>query len=223
MIFAGIVAGGTGNRIGADIPKQFLDLDGKPIIIHTAQKFLSHPLVDKLIIGVHPDWTEHMEELNRKYLNSAALITPGGAERNDTIVRIIRCAFANGGEMEDILLTHDAVRPFVTERMITDSINAMDTCEICTTAVPATDTIVVSEDGESVSDFPLRKTMFCVQTPQTFKMQRFLEMLSLVPEEERALITDACKLFHMNGITVRLIKGDASNIKITYPSDLKKC
>ena len=152
---------------------------------------------------------------------SSVIITSGGSDRNDTIVNIIRCAYENGAADDDILLTHDAVRPYVTEKMISDSITAMNDCEICTAAVPATDTIVVSQDGDTVSEFPLRKTMYCVQTPQTFRIGAFLEMLSLVSPEEKALITDACKLFHMNGKSVKLISGDASNIKITYPSDLK--
>ena len=162
-----------------------------------------------------------MQELNEKYLNSAAVITSGGADRNDTIVNIIECAKRNGASDNDIMLTHDAVRPFVTERMISDSIAAMDDCIICTTAIPATDTIVVSEDGETAVDFPLRRTMFCVQTPQTFRIGKFMEMLSKIPLEERANITDACSLFHRNGIKVRLIKGDSANIKLTYPSDMK--
>ena len=221
MITAGIVAGGTGSRMGADIPKQFLELRGKPVIIHTAEVFLKHSKVDKVIIGVHPEWTGYMQELNEKYLNSAAVITSGGADRNDTIVNIIECAKRNGASDNDIMLTHDAVRPFVTERMISDSLAAMDDCIICTTAIPATDTIVVSEDGETAVDFPLRRTMFCVQTPQTFRIGKFMEMLSKIPLEERANITDACSLFHRNGIKVRLIKGDSANIKLTYPSDMK--
>lgn len=223
MAAAAIVAGGIGSRMGnTALPKQFLELCGKPVIIHTIEGFLKHPNIEYVIVGINPDWHDYMQKLAEKYFSSSVYITDGGMDRNGTIENIIRFAKASlSASDDDILLTHDAVRPFVTEKMISDSIAAMNECEICTAAIPATDTIIVSEDGQTADSFPLRKTIYQVQTPQTFRLGSFMKMLSSLNVEERAAATDACRLFHDNGKEVRLIEGSASNIKITYPTDLK--
>ena len=222
MAIAGIVAGGTGSRMGSDIPKQFLDLDGKPVIIHTIEAFLKHEKIRMVIVGVNPEWTDHMRGLAEQYFNGGVYITPGGADRNGTIMNIISYAKESLSCSDDeIILTHDAVRPFVTKKMIDDSIAAMDSCDICTAAVAATDTMAVSENGVFVSDFPVRSTMFRVQTPQTFRTGDFIGMLDSVSIDDREKITDACKLFHMNGKKVRLIEGSERNIKLTFPSDFE--
>lgn len=222
MATAAIVAGGKGTRMGGDIPKQFMELCGKPVIIHTIERFLKHQEVENVIVGINPHWHEYTEELVRKYFSGGVHITDGGADRNDTIVNIIKYAKEKLSAGDDeILLTHDAVRPFVTDRMISDSIAMMADCDICTAAITATDTMLVSADGITADDFPLRSTMFRVQTPQTFRIGGFIEMLDRVPTEQRAGITDACRLFHMNGKAVKLIRGDETNIKLTYPNDFR--
>ena len=120
MIFAGIVAGGTGTRMGASMPKQFLDLCGKPILIHTIERFLGIDKIDKIYIGVHPDWTEYCFDLIKKYdldLNKISIVV-GGSDRNSTVFNIINeIIFENGSSDDDIILTHDAVRPFINSRI----------------------------------------------------------------------------------------------------------
>lgn len=220
MAVAGIVAGGSGQRMGGSMPKQFMELCGKPVIIRTIEAFLQHADIESVIIGINPDWYDYMSALVQKDFRNGVYITKGGKDRNDTILNIIKYArntlHCNDNE---IILTHDAVRPFVTEKMISDSIAEMDRCEICTAAIAAVDTIVVSEDGENVCEFPPRNTMYQVQTPQTFRIGSFSEVYGNLTENEKKTVTDACKLFSLNGYRVRLIDGDRNNIKLTYPSD----
>ena len=148
MAIAGIVAGGTGSRMGSTVPKQFLPLCGRPVIVRTIEKFIGSEGIDAVIVGVNPDWYDHMQSLISEYFPAGVYAARGGADRSDTIVNIIRYAIDDLGYDEDeILLTHDAVRPFVTEKMISDSIDAMSHCEICTAAVGATDTMLISEHG----------------------------------------------------------------------------
>lgn len=222
MTAVGIVAGGTGSRMGAtDLPKQFLPLCGLPVIVHTARAFLSNDAIDSVIIGVNPDWYDFMKVLAEKYLSGNVFITKGGSDRNGTVENIIRCAVEKlSAEKDDIILTHDAVRPFVSDKMIADSIKAMEICDICTAAVPATDTMIVSENGLTADSFPLRSTLYNVQTPQTFRMGEFLDIMSSLTDDERKKATDVCRLYHEKGKKVYIIEGTASNIKITYPSDL---
>lgn len=207
--------------MGGKIPKQFMELNGKPVIVRTIETFLSHPKIDCVIVGINPDWHDYMSEISDRFFSGKKVfITDGGKDRNDTIMNII--SFAKNTlkkNADDIILTHDAVRPFVSSRIIDDSISAMEKYPICTAAVSATDTIIVSEDGICASDFPVRSTMFQVQTPQTFHMGDFENVYGNLSDDEKKNITDACKLFHMKGYDVKIIDGDRNNIKLTYPSD----
>lgn len=222
MAIAGIVAGGTGSRMGGAVPKQFMELCGKPVIVRTIEKFAGSRDIGAVIVGVNPDWYDHMLSLVGEYFPSGVYVTKGGADRSDTIVNIIRYASDVLGFADDeIILTHDAVRPFVTEKMISDSIEAMSCCEICTAAVGATDTMLISADGKTASEFPVRSTMYRVQTPQSFRMGQFVTMLGAVPQDRRSEITDACSVYHRLGIKVHIIQGGETNIKLTYPADFE--
>ena len=117
-------------------------------------------------------------------------------------------------------ITHDAVRPFVTYRIIEDNIKAAKEFGACDTVIPATDTIVESTDGNSVSSIPNRASLYQGQTPQSFKALKLKELYESLEESEKAILTDAAKIFVIKGETVSLVRGENSNIKITYPYDL---
>ena len=224
MILAGIVAGGTGTRMGGSLPKQFYDLNGKPVLIRTAACFLNHPRIDAVIIGIHPDWYEEAQRHLRQYFpdNPGIHLTCGGSDRNETVCHLISFAQKNlSCSDSDIILTHDAVRPFVTERMITESICAMEQYAVCTAVIPETDTVVVSQNGSTANDFPDRSTLFRVQTPQTFRVGSFLRLYQRMSTEERQRTTDVCRLYQSNGYEVGLISGEQTNIKLTYPLDIR--
>ena len=119
MIYAGILAGGTGTRMGiSNLPKQFLELGDRPILIHTIEKFVLEPSIEKIVVGVHGDWVSHAEDLVEKYLSlhkDRIIITKGGADRNTSIEKIIEAIDAYRPiTPEDIVITHDSVRPFIT-------------------------------------------------------------------------------------------------------------
>ena len=220
MIIVGIVAGGTGSRMGnGDLPKQFMELGGKPVFIYTAEKFIKQS--DFIIIGMNKEWLKMAEFLIEKFLPESKniFVTGGGADRNGTVKNII--AFAREKlkcKDDDIILTHDAVRPFVDERMISESVSAIEKCDICTVAVPATDTIAVSADGEFAEDFPDRSKMFLVQTPQTFDIQ-LLKRAFRQPYSES--FTDDASVVEAAGGRVVMVDGNRENIKLTTPFDLK--
>ncbi len=224
MNIAGIVAGGSGSRMGGNLPKQFFDLGGKPVIVHTIEHFLQSPQIDAVFIGVNSQWEDYMNQLKDKFFfnRKNIIVVQGGDDRNQTIMNLISAAKKQFDITDrDIILTHDAVRPFVTEKMIADSIEAMKDYQICTVAVPATDTIMVSNDGKTADTFPDRKTMYCVQTPQTFYIQQFESVYMALSDEEKAVATDVCGLYQRNGCNVGIVAGDVSNIKLTYPHDYK--
>ncbi len=122
---------------------------------------------------------------------------------------------------ETIIVTHDSVRPFVTHRIIEENIEYAQKYGACDTAVPATDTIVQSEDNIVISDVPERSKMYQGQTPQTFRLRKLKELYEGLTEAEKKILTDAAKIFVMKGEKVYLVEGEVSNIKITYPYDLR--
>lgn len=224
MVFGLVLAGGIGSRMGnVEKPKQYLNIAGKPIIIHTLEKFYVNDSFEKIIVLCPEQWVSHTKNLIRKYIGESDRIAviAGGSTRNETImngVRLIESEY----EVDDdtILLTHDSVRPFLTHRIIEENIRYAGQYGACDTVIPATDTIVQSEDGEIISQVPERNKMYQGQTPQTFRLKKLKELYMGLTEEEKAILTDAAKIFVMKGEKVYLVEGEVSNIKITYPYDL---
>lgn len=225
MIFGAILAGGIGSRMNiADMPKQFLMLGSKPIIIHTIEKFLMCSRFDKIYVGVHPDWLLHMSDLIGKYnLDAEKLVcVAGGKDRNETIFNIIRHIKENYGvDGDDIIVTHDSVRPFVTSRIIEENIDAALDFGACDTVISAMDTIVVSENGNAIANIPNRKFMYQGQTPQSFKINLLFDLYNDLSDEEKAVLTDACKICVVRNYPVHLVAGEVSNMKITTVTDYK--
>ena len=226
MIFGAILAGGTGTRMNlSTMPKQFLDLCGKPIIVHTVERYLKCERMDAVFLGVHADWIDYTKELIEKYLPEKASqvhIITGGVDRNDTLFRLIDAIEeVYGASDENVVLTHDSVRPFVTRRMLEENIEAVYKHGAVNTVSPAIDTIVVSDDGQTISDVPERATMFLGQCPQTFRISQLKQVYASLTEQERKTLTEATKIYTMKGLPVYLVKGDVSNIKITTPADYR--
>lgn len=221
--YAFILAGGTGTRMGADLPKQFLEVCGRTILSYTVEVFLNTDSIDRVIILTPSEYYDKAEELLKsEFPNEEGYdIVQGGELRNDTIMNGIKHVKRNYHYDEDtVIITHDAVRPFVTEDIISNNMKAMESYIACDTVIPATDTIVESVDHKVVSAIPMRQNLFQGQTPQTFKMLGFERMYNSLGEEEKQALTDAVKVFVEAGEKVALVPGDTSNIKITYPFDL---
>ncbi|MBQ6997412.1 MAG: 2-C-methyl-D-erythritol 4-phosphate cytidylyltransferase [Oscillospiraceae bacterium] len=224
MIFGAILAGGTGTRMNlTTMPKQFLPLGDKPILIHTIARYLKCEKIDAVIVGVHADWVEYTNGLLEQYLpgakNRVKVIT-GGTDRTDTMLRLLNAIEQTyGASNEHIVLTHDGVRPFFTQRMLEENIAAVYEYGAVNTVSPAIDTIVVSEDGKTISSVPNRATMFLGQCPQTFRVSQLKAVYNSLTEEERKTLTEATKIYTMRGLPVYLVQGAASNIKITTPAD----
>lgn len=225
MIFAAILAGGIGSRMGGtDTPKQFLTLGNKPVIVHTIEKFVINDKIDKIIVLTPQNFISHTNHLIEKYIpnNEDIIVIEGGKTRNDTLMNSVNYIEENFGiDDEAIILTHDSVRPFVTHRIIEDNIDAARKYGACDTVIPATDTIVESINGQTIESIPVRDYYYQGQTPQSFKINKLYNLINSLTEEESKILTDACKIFTLKDEEVHLVKGEVTNIKITYPYDLK--
>ncbi|MFQ7410787.1 MAG: D-ribitol-5-phosphate cytidylyltransferase [Coprobacillus cateniformis] len=225
MIYAEILAGGKGTRMGnTEMPKQFLLLGNKPIFIHTVEQFLLNRRVDKILICCPEQWMAYTRDTLKKYHADMerVFVVKGGTTRNETILN--GCTFIEknfGLNNDDIILTHDAVRPFINQRIIDDNIDGTLKYGAVDTVVEAFDTIVRSADGEVITDIPVRSEMYQGQTPQSFNIKLLMSFFDSLTNEEKEILTDACKALVIKGNDVHLIKGEVYNMKITTQHDLK--
>lgn len=224
MNFAGILAGGKGTRMGkTDLPKQFLMLGEKPIIIHTVEQFLVADKIDYIVVAVPETWINYTKDIIDKYCKDDRItVIKGGNTRNETVSNI--CNYINENftiNKEDIIVTHDAVRPFITQRIINDNIEKCLEYGATDTVIPATDTIVEAEDNTVISNIPIRDVMYQGQTPQSFNILEFIEISKSLTEEEKNILTDAAKIYVIKNKKVGLVMGELYNMKITTMYDLK--
>ena len=220
-----IVAAGTGSRMGVQVmPKQFLPVGGMPILAHTLKRFDSATVVDHIVLVIRPEDRERCETLIAEHgIAKAITIVDGGKERQDSVLRGLRAA----PPQTEIVLIHDAVRMFVTEEMLHESIDAARHIGASVVAVPAKDTIKEAVDSANGAHnrWPLvaktynRRLLWQIQTPQTFQYQLILDCY------ERAIAegfdaTDDAMMAEYSGHPVALVTGSYRNIKITTPDDL---
>lgn len=213
-----LLAGGSGSRFGADRPKQFLEMEGCTILEHTIRAFHNSSQIDEIIIITRADFVEEVQHISAQY-PKVSHVRPGGKERyHSTLSALEVCTDA-----DDILLVHDAVRPFVSEAIIQRCVQAMETYDAVGVAMPSTDTIVrVNQDECIVQTLP-RNELRNMQTPQAFHQRILRQAFDLGLQDPDFQPTDDCSVVmrYMPQIPVKIVLGEATNIKITYPSDLK--
>lgn len=225
MAYAAVLAGGIGSRMGnKDLPKQYMTINGKPILVRSVEQFVKHPEIDYVLVLTPSDWVDYTKDLLQEYhlYGDVPLeVISGGASRNDTLYNAISFLEDRFTLTEDaVFVTHDAVRPFVTETMISANIAAVKEHGACGTCIPSTDTIVVSPDGLQITDIPDRSNLYQMQTPQSFRPLTLKALMDSLTPEEAEVLTDGCKIYLLKGQPVVFVPGDVTNIKITYPSDL---
>lgn len=224
-VYGVVLAGGKGTRMGnVEKPKQFMEVGGKPIIIHTIEKFVVCQEFDKILVLSPKQWINHTQDLIKKFIPSCdnVIVLEGGSTRNETIMNAIKYIDEQGClDEETIIVTHDSVRPFVTHRILEENVKYAKEYGACDTVIPATDTIVESTNNEFITEIPDRSKMYQGQTPQTFKAYMLRELYNSLTEDEKTVLTDACKILVLKGEKIHLVDGEVFNIKITYPYDLR--
>ena len=225
MVYGEILAGGSGSRMGnTDMPKQFLQLGDKPIILHTLEQFLINPKFDKIIVVCPKEWISYFNDLLKKYEIGEEKIdvVAGGSNRNESVIN--GCIFIKdkyGIKDGDIIVTHDAVRPFVTQRILDDNIKAAKKYGACDTVIPATDTIVISDNSKFLTEIPVRNDCYQGQTPQSFRIKDLLDTYNSLSFKEKNIMTDSCKIYTIKNKPVSIVIGELYNIKITTLYDFK--
>lgn len=222
MVVAAILAGGSGTRMGTSVPKQFLEIDSVPVIIRSINAFLRVKAVDCVIVSTGEDYIQLTEELIARYINTDKdiFVIRGGKTRSDTLLNVLTFMKERGVLEGSAVLTHDAVRPFINDRIIIENIEAAKKYGACNTCIPAVDTMLLSDDGEFISSVPDRSRLFHAQTPQSFDAKKLYELIMKIPEDDFRLLTDGCSVFTYHSEQVYMVRGENYNIKITFPEDL---
>jgi 2-C-methyl-D-erythritol 4-phosphate cytidylyltransferase len=219
-----ILAGGSGTRLKtAKSPKQFIELRGVPIIIRTIRGALTFG-VDEIIVAINPAYREFFVELLAKFdVDSDRIaIVDGGGERIDSIYNAVEYIRVTNEHIHEcsVILIHDAVRPFVKKSVVTECIENARKFGASITGVPAYDTMIYSENGETVESIPLRSALFHAQTPDAIRLPEFIKTLQSLTPDEKLSLTGTVHLSMRAGLKVAITHSDSSNMKITTDSDL---
>ena len=212
-----IPAGGTGRRMQGRTAKQYLHLNGLPILARTLDKFQRSEIIDAIFLVIPAADMEdvHAAIVERHGFTKVAKIFPGGRERQDSVWRGVSAV----DQDVDIVLIHDAVRPFISETLIRESITQADRRGAVVVAVPARDTVKICAEAERVSCTPQRHQVWLAQTPQTFRRE-IIKRAYEAAYRDGFYGTDDASLAERIGIDVTIIAGSYDNIKITTPDDL---
>lgn len=223
MNIAVIFAGGVGSRMNTKSrPKQFLDLNGKPIIIYTLELFDNHPEIDGIVIACVEDWIPFLKKMIKKFeINKVVSIVPGGKSGQESIYKGLVEAEKYAKECNDdksVVLIHDGVRPLITEETITDNISKVKECGSCITCVPSIETIVVNQ-GEGILSIPKRSDCLIARAPQSFYLKDIIDAHRRSQKENLPDFIDSCSMMSHYGYKLGIIMGPMENIKITTPTD----
>jgi len=220
-----IFAGGVGKRLNNGenrLPKQFLKINEKTIIIHTLELFQNNDLIDKIYIAIHPDYVDYMkEQVKHNYITKTAGIVEGGATGQESIYNALKLA-QKENPSQSLVLIHDGVRPNITNDVITRNIECASKNGNAITCTSCFETILVSENGTTPQHVPYRKHTYAAQAPQTFHLDEIIQAHETVRKTNPNYtdIVDSCTLFKSLGKPTYMIAGNRGNIKITTIEDL---
>jgi ribitol-5-phosphate 2-dehydrogenase (NADP+) / D-ribitol-5-phosphate cytidylyltransferase len=216
--YAIILAGGSGIRFGSEIPKQFVKIAGKLIIEHTIEVFEKHPLIDGIIIVTNPEYYTRLEEIvqNNAYHKIKKILNGGEYRQESSKIGVFAC----DDDVNKVLI-HDAVRPFVSEGIISNIISLLDTYPSIDVAIPASDTIIKINKEKFIEEIPDRKYLYRGQTPQGFALKLIKKAHELALNDKFDQSPDDCSLILKYNLSkIFVIEDSEFNIKITYPLDI---
>jgi 2-C-methyl-D-erythritol 4-phosphate cytidylyltransferase len=215
-----VLGGGIGQRVGATLPKQLLRLGGRTLVEHCVAAFEQAPGVDEILVVMAGGYVEQVSDmLAGGGFSKVTGVIAGGVARSDS-TRVALAAIARGGDDQGVLL-HDAARPLVDQRIIADCVAALQVHEAVGVAVPASDTMVITENGV-MHTMPRRETLWRCQTPQCFRLPVIARAHELAAADPDFAPTDDCGvvLRYLPGVDVHIVPGSERNLKVTYPQDL---
>lgn len=226
MIYGIILAGGKGKRMGTTIPKQYLRLKEKPIVIWTIDVFLKSKLFDAIYLAVNDNWKGHAMEILKKYYTfqestKIRICTSNCNNRTLSLEDIVDTIIKeNGMKMDDIVISHDAVRPFVSYKILNDCIFQTEKAQVAMAAVLSSETMYMSESEGILTKSFNRNKCYIGQSPLGCKLSLLHHILHSYSIDELRNATAVSQLFINRNINVKMSYGEENNFKITTPKDL---
>ena len=216
-----IIAGGSGNRMGQDIPKQFLNVGEKPVIMYTLDAFQNHPNIDGIIVVCIDGWHEILKSYAKQFnITKLVSVVSGGNCGQASI----KCGLDEAKRLysdEDIVLIHDAIRPMVSEEIISDNIAKCELYGNATTVVPCTTVVLGKTNDEYSKEVVDRDKLYLTQTPQAFILKDILDAHKEAKEKGITSAVASCSLYIELGRKVYYSAGSETNIKLTRPGDIQ--
>ncbi len=221
MNVALIFAGGTGSRMNSKAkPKQFLELNGKAIIIHTIEWFEQHPEIDAICVVCIAEWIDYLKELlARSFIHKVKWIVPGGNCGQESIFNGIKAIHDAGVPEDSVVLIHDGVRPLISEKLISDNIECVRKNGSAITVTPAIETIISTNCENQVENITDRKLCKLARAPQSFVLRDIYAAHQKAIADGRMDMIDSASLMKYCGHTLFTVDGPVENIKITTPMD----
>lgn len=216
-----ILSGGVGSRMGLNIPKQYVLVNGEPVIIYCIKTFLENEQTDAIVIGVADEWKEFVQE-NIKKLDPKKPIyySQPGETRQYSIYNALKAIRLNGYSDDDIVIIHDAARPLVSHELINRCYAGCMEADGVMPVIPVKDTTYLSEDGKHIQSLLNRSHLWSGQAPEAFRLGKYLKLHDEMQREELLLINGSTEIAYKAGLNCQMVEGDPMNFKITTPEDL---
>ena len=217
-----ITAGGHGERMHEQTPKQFLALYDVPIIVHTLMKFEQSDSIDVILVVCLSGWVEQLKEMAAKYkITKLVAVVEGGGNSQESIYNGVKYLLDNGYDSDDIVMVHESVRPFITGKIISDNINTCMEKGNAVTVIRGNESYLFSENAISSDKHFMRESMYMVQTPQTFRLGIIYKAIE--EAKEKGILSQSLYILmsQLNYTPLYLVDGDRFNLKLTYPEDLR--
>ena len=213
-----VLAAGQGKRMHSKIQKQFLKIQGHPVLYYSLKCFQESPLIQDIIVVTGEDMIPYCKKEVVEYyqFTKVSAVIAGGEERYDSVYRgLLACKEC------DYVFIHDGARPFITEEILERGMFGVQETGACVVAMPSTETVKISDPADFVSEPPDRKRVWMVQTPQIFSYDLIRKAHESIRKKDMTAITDDAMVVEQeSGTKVRLVEGSYQNIKITTPEDL---
>lgn len=222
MNIALVLAAGNGTRMNNELPKQFLMVNEKPLFVYSVQTFQNNPKVDAIVIATNANNIELVRDYCKQFgLDKVKSVIAGGETRQASVYNGLKEIEKFISSPNDIVLIHDSARPLVSDRIIKESVEACIEFGAVDTVIQASDTIVKSNDDQTIGEILNRQEIYQSQTPQTFEFGIIKDAHEKALKDQVPNVTDDCKLVMHYGMDVHFVQGDKLNFKVTTPEDLE--
>lgn len=221
MNIAIILSGGVGSRMGLNVPKQYVEVEGKPILGFCFDTFVNDDNIDAVVIGCANEWLDYVQDIVAKSrITKQVLYANPGETRQYSIYNALKVANTIAHNDDDVVIIHDAARPLVSHELIARCIEGCKNAEGVMPVIPVKDTTYLSEDGIHIKALLDRSQLWAGQAPEAFRLCRYLQEHEKMSREELLKINGSTELAYKTGMDCIMVDGDPMNFKITTPEDL---